>query len=285
MKKIVESFLLTGLISLWFVAIAAAQSASQPVTTTAPATRPVKADPKIEAILDRLERQGEKIQNIKSKILYMKKDLALESVQKYGGILRFMKAEPNPRFFICFDRFQHDALESDLKKWHVFDGEWYIEASERTRQIVKRQVVRPGEPCEAFRIGQGPFPLPFGQKKKDILRHFSVKLIPPEKDKDKKVDHLECTPREGTELAKRYAAVHFYIDRELNLPVRVHTVDKEELTEITAIFPRKSIQINTGMAASKLNLPEQDLLDRGFSVKQHYLTDKEKGSGAGIGLP
>jgi hypothetical protein len=285
MIKIVQFLLIAGVLSVNTAGFATEKSQANTNTSTAPATQPEKVSPEVDSILQQLEEQGEKVNSIESNILYMKKDLALESVQKYGGILRFKKTEPNPRFFIRFDRFQHDALESDLKKWHVFDGRWYIEASERTRQIVKREVVPPGEKSEAFRIGHGPFPLPFGQKKKDILRHFSVELVAPEQDKLKNVDHLKLTPRDGTEMAKRYEAVHFYIDRKLNLPVRVHTVDKEELTEITAIFPRKSIQINPDMTQEELELPEKKLVDRGFSIKQHYLSDAEKGGQAEIGLP
>ena len=108
----------------------------------------------------------------------------LDDVQKYEGILRFRVGEPNPRFLIRFDKFIQEGIESREKQWHAFDGQWYIEVREKTETINKRQIVRPGEKLNVFKLGQGPFPLPFGQNKKDILDNFTVKLIRPDSPKD-----------------------------------------------------------------------------------------------------
>ncbi|NLX12616.1 MAG: hypothetical protein GXY44_03045 [Phycisphaerales bacterium] len=234
---------------------------SQPATATTTSATPAEIDPKVESILDRLEQRGEQIINIETDILFRKTDSILESTERYAGVLRYLKDEPNPRFFICFDRFIQDGRESRQRRWHIFDGRWYIEANERLKTITKREIARPDERCDAFKVGEGPFPLPFGQKKADILRVFTVEIVPTEDDKDKNLDHLKCTPRPNTEMDRKYAAVHFYVDRDLNLPVRMQTVDKEEHSEIEVIFPVTSIRINTGLPASKLNLPMNELRD------------------------
>ncbi len=249
---------------------------SQPAVASAPADSRPAVDPAVEEILDRLERRGEQIKNIETDILFRKTDSILESTEKYAGILRYLKDEPNPRFFICFDRFVQDGRESRQRRWHVFDGRWYIEANERLKTITKREIARPGERCDAFKVGEGPFPLPFGQKKADILRVFTVEIVvPAEDDKNKNLDHLKCTPRPKTEMDRKYAAVHFYVDRDLNLPVRVQTVDKEEHSEIEVIFPVKSIRINTGLPASKLNLPTDELRD--YEINEEKLPDMDAG--------
>ncbi len=233
----------------------AEEVATQPATTTAPAEPPEPPlDPAVERILDRLQAKGDKIDSIEAKIEFIKIDPVLEDRQEHRGILRFKQASPNPRFFIEFDRFRHEGITTRRKQWHVFDGRWYIEARETTATITRREIVRPGETLEVFKLGQGPFPLPFGQRKADILQHFSVKVLPPKTEDPKHTDHLECTPRPDSEMARKYDTVHFYIDKTLDLPVRVQTREKQEGIEIIASF--EDIKVNPGLVESLLNLPD-----------------------------
>ena len=228
---------------------ATSQPASQPTTTTAPAA----IDPAVDQLLDRLERKGDLIQDIQCKLKYISIDRALDDEQKYEGELIFKTDKPNPHFLIRFDKFEQAGIVREKKEWHAFDGQWYIEVRESTRTIVRRQVVRPDQAIEVFRLGEGPFPLPFGQKKDDILVHFTVKQIPPNPQDPPNSDHLACTPKPDTDMAERYETVHFWIDRQLDLPVRVQTVDKQEHKEVIAQFAQ--IQVNTGIAGSALNPP------------------------------
>lgn len=241
----------------WTASAKTAAAASQPATrASGPASAPaVKLDPVVDKILDRLEKKGAKIEAIEAAIVFTKIDPVLEDKQVHKGILRFKRTKPNPRFFIRFDELKLENIAPKKEKeWHVFDGRWYIEAREKTQSISKREIVRPGETLEVFKLGQGPFPLPFGQKKADILKHFDVKLVPSKPKDPEHSEHLECTPRPGTELAGKYETVHFYIDRTLDLPVRVQTVEKEEGNEIIASFTK--IKVNPGLVESQLNLPD-----------------------------
>ena len=145
-------------------AATAADAATQPATasrTSGPASAPaVTIDPAVDKILDRLEKKGAKIEAIEAAIEFTKIDPVLEDKQVHKGVLRFKQVEPNPRFFIRFDELKLENLAPKKEKqWHVFDGRWYIEAREKTRSISKREIVRPGETLEVFKLGQGPFPL------------------------------------------------------------------------------------------------------------------------------
>ncbi|MHC4443456.1 MAG: hypothetical protein ACYTF1_00550 [Planctomycetota bacterium] len=253
-----------------WLTVEAAGPASGPASRPS-ATRPVRLDPAIEKILDRLERK--EITDIETPITYIKTKPLLDDVQTYEGILRFRAGKPNPRFLIRFDKFIQEGIGSKEKQWHAFDGEWYIEVREKTESINKTQIVRPGEKLDVFKIGKGPFPLPFGQKKKDILDHFTVKLIRPNPKKDPPdTDHLECTPLLGTELAKKFGTVHFYIHRKLDLPVCVRTVEKQEGVQVEASFLPDKIAINKGLSADKLKHPEP----RGYEISTHTLPPLDK---------
>jgi outer membrane lipoprotein-sorting protein len=242
--------------------------AAQP-TAAVPAVR-AKLDPATEKILDRLEARGREIKDIETNLVFIKRDPIFESTERFEGVLLFKEDQPNPRFLIRFDRSTQGGRAIDKKEWHVFDGRFYIEARERTRTIVKHEVLRPGEKREVFRLGQGPFPLPFGQKKEDILRHFSVKLVPPAPKDPPETDHLELTPLPDTEMDKKYEKVHFYIDRRQALPVRVQTVEKEDGKEIIAAF--SNLKLNTGLPGSRLVLPT--LPD--YSITEDLLPSEEK---------
>lgn len=243
------------------VPLPASRPAATRPATSAPASRPVNLDPAVERILDRLEKRGDQIVDITTDITFTKTDRILEDKQVFTGVLVFKQDKPNPRFLIRFDKFVQEGVTRQSKEWHAFDGQWYIEAREKTKTIVRRQIVPQGETVHVFRLGQGPFPLPFGQKKADIVQHFDVKLIGPAAGDPPDADHLECTPLPGTDMARRYGKVHFYVDRQLDLPVSVRTIEKEEGDEelgvqIAADFPARSIKINSGVAGSALNLPD-----------------------------
>lgn len=248
-------------------ATGAASATTRPAdqTLSSAATRPADTqpalpplDPKVEAILDRLEKK--KVDDIETKIVYVKEDPVLESKQQFIGILRFQRDEPNPRFFIRFDKMIHDGIvkkkgDQFLREWHVFDGIWYIEARDKTETIIKRQIVREGERFDAFRVGKGPFPMPFGQKKEDIARQFTIVLVEPDPERDpKNCDHLACTPLPDTELDRKYGRVHFFIDRKTDLPVKVETVEKDEGIIISATFT--DVKVNEGLPTGSLDLPD-----------------------------
>ncbi len=237
-----------------------------------------KLTPEVEKILDELEER--KIEDIVADLVFTKYNPIFDQKQVYEGTLLFRMDKPNPRFKIEFDKYTNDGVVSKQKEWHLFDGTFYVEAREKTRQIIRRQIVRPGEQVEVFKVGQGPFPLPFGQKKEEILRQFAIKLAPPDAKNDpENTDHLVLSPLPSSDLSRRYDLVHFHVDRKSHLPVRVHTVEKEDKKEITASF--KDIRLNSGVAASRLNLPKEVSEPGGYSVIEERLGDKESPASPG----
>ena len=135
----------------------------------------------------------------------------------------------------------------DKAEEHLFDGRWYIEKREATKSVIKREIVRPGEKFDPFRVGQGPFPLPFGQKEQDILRNFEVTLVRADPKTSPDTVHLKLVPK-GGQMAQRYREIHFYISRKLDLPVKVVALQKDD-KKMTVVF--KDIRINRGIAGSR----------------------------------
>jgi hypothetical protein len=83
------------------------------------------------------------------------------------------------RFAVHFTSLRLGNRLSDEDQHLIFDGRWLVERLATRRQYKKREIVREGEKFDPLRIGQGPFPLPIGQKREDILARYEAELLAP----------------------------------------------------------------------------------------------------------
>lgn len=210
--------------------VAAAQSPPPPTQPPAPTTMAAEApssatlDPAIDAILTRLEER--RVQDLHARLTWRQEfavDEPDEVVSKRGE-LWYQQAEPVARFLIHFKEWIKGTEKRTLDERHLFDGCWYVEVQSQTKTVQRREVRRPDDPGDPYKVGEGVFPLPFGQKKDDILREFEVALLPPAADDPKDTDHLRLTPRAGTRTGQNYKELDFWVQRGGpmdGLPVRV----------------------------------------------------------------
>ena len=85
--------------------------------------------------------------------------------------------EGGGRFAVRFDRLVFDGEQRDEVQHFIFDGAWFVEKLPEDRQVNRRRVVPPGERIDPLRVGEGPFPVPIGQKADEILRRFDAVLL------------------------------------------------------------------------------------------------------------
>ena len=231
--------------------IAFSRAEAQPATSQ-PAT---SGDPKVDHILTRLEVKGQAIKGIKCKVVY--KYVTVEPVEdetiKEGELL-FARSEPNSKFLVEFKKIKQAGTERDTGEYYLFDGLWLTERNDKAKSIVKREIARPGEKKDPFKIGSGPFPLPFGQKREDILANFKVTLAAFALGDPRNVDHLHCVPLPGTDLADKYTRVEMYVDRQLELPVRIVTERVSDGNRIEVDF--KDVNAHEAPAGSRFVVKE-----------------------------
>src|ERR1044071_8933070 len=150
------------------VAIAAKAAAQNGPATSQPAA---SGNPKVDQILNRLEVKGA-IKGLQCKLTY--KYVTLETVEggkgKEGELL-FARAEPNSKFLVVFKKLKALGTERDTGEYFLFDGRWLTQRNDNGKSITKQEIARPGEKKDPFKVGSGPFPLPFGQKREDILQN------------------------------------------------------------------------------------------------------------------
>ncbi len=244
---------------------ASAQQASAEQPTN---PKPTSGDAKIDAILDRLDEKGHVIKGIKSRLTYTYIVVdPVESRQVKEGTLLFARSEPNSRFLVHFDRTIADGVVNRSGEYYGFDGRWMIERNDRAKNIIKRELAREGQYRDPFKLGEGPFPLPFGQSRADILKNFRVALVPFALGDPLQSDHLRCIPLPGTEMAQKYSRVDIYVDRRIDLPVRIVSENLKDGNRIEVDF--KDISAGEAPAASRFHIEEP----KDFEVRTERLNE------------
>lgn len=223
------------------------------VATRPGASRP--PDPVVDRILTRLERR--QVHDLRARLVWELMHVIEEEEQperKFGTIW-YKQTEPVAKFKVHFDTKLSGGRRRKLDEEHLFDGRWYVELQSATRTVIYREIRREGDTRNPYRLGEGAFPLPFGQKKADILAEFAVERLPPRPDDPPKTDHLRLTPRPGTRTGESYKTLEFWVAQEgphAGLPVKVVAGKKDGTgavnSYITISFSR--IELNTGLSDS-----------------------------------
>lgn len=107
------------------------------------------------------------------------------------------------RFAVVLEKFIDGSGRADDRPVrYVYADGWLTEADFRERTLVRRQLARPGERYDPLKPGEGPVPLPIGQRREDVLRRFEASLAEvPESASLKRVPEpmvgLRLRPRPG----------------------------------------------------------------------------------------
>ncbi|MDP7030326.1 MAG: hypothetical protein QF733_08910 [Phycisphaerales bacterium] len=189
------------------------------------------ADPVHDA-LSNIEQAGSSLGALTADVAYRKDDALIGGGELRTGRLVYA-ADPGPSLAVQFD-YRIDlgdmARRGETKRLVFADG-WLLEADQANRQFIKRQIVAPGDTADPMRLG-GPFPLPIGQKRADVLRRFDVTVLdgPPDAflasaATDREVIGLHLVPKPGVAEAEDWAHLNLWYDRTSWLPLGVLAVE------------------------------------------------------------
>ena len=194
-------------------------------------------DPALDELLDTLETSADDLKSFTARIVYRKFDDLLGRRETRSGDL-IVLSEPVPdapgafkrKFAILFDTLVIDTRKSDVKKHYIFDGRWLAEIDHEHKLYVSREIVPPGRVLDPLKLGEGPFPLPIGQRKQRVLERFVVDWAPRPSgllDELNPEDVLGITlsPRMGTDEAEVFRRVEIYYDKQTLLPVGIDTLE------------------------------------------------------------
>jgi len=185
-------------------------------------------DTAVEALLDGIEADGQSLRTITARVSYEKVDALLGGKELRIGRLIYRADETGKRdFAILLESEIVNGQKRDSKTSYVFSDRWLAEIDHEHRQFIKREIAPPGSTIDPLALGEGPFPLPVGQKKAEVLKRFEAQpaALPGEgllaKLDSATVDGLELLPRAGTPEADDFDRVLVFYDKGTRLPVGI----------------------------------------------------------------
>ena len=228
------------------------------------------AEPRtVDEILDGLERAGREYPQIAADIRYHVDQPMTGDTELRTGSVKFQRAsEDNPsRFYVDFETLKlgEGATLRDRVEY-AFDGRWVTIAKHRITQMTRFEVAAEGESVDAFKLGEGPFPVPFGQEAEAMRQTFEISLLPLRSDDPEGTERLLLIPRPERQEEIKFTRIELWVDRATDLPVRIVTRDtNRNLTTVDFA----GIDTDRTFEASDFRLPRK----LGWEYAEHRLED------------
>jgi len=247
-------------------------AANAPAKVDAPAEPQDEAeshDPAVVALLDKLETAAKDLRDFSASLRYDKWDPVTNRWEiRAGDLLYEVKADDTKRFAMLFETLIVGTRRQDRQRHYVYDNGWLAEIDFEQKQFIKRQIVAPGKEFDPFKLGEGPFPLPIGQNRDDVLNRFNVTLLDqPEDDKLADLENVEgmrLIPKPRTREAENFERVDVFYDKDTHLPVGIAVVERNpsanakiDLRE-KKIVRLRDVKRNQGIDPKKLDIAEPD---------------------------
>ena len=223
----------------------------------------------VDELLTKLETAASELRDFTAKVRYDKWDPVTSRWEiRAGQLIYQVKPDKTKRFAMLFDTLITGTTRSDRQTHYIYDAGWLAEVDHERKQFIKRQIVAPGKEFDPFRLGEGPFPLPVGQQRDEVLKHFDVTIIDAPEDKQleglENVRGLRLIPRPGTREAKHFERVDVFYDNVTLLPVGISLIETDPAPDdkfdarVQKIVRLRDVKRNEGVDEAKLNIEEPD---------------------------
>ncbi len=185
-------------------------------------------------MLSALEKAGDTIRSLRANVIYDRVDAVSENRERRTGQI-VLTQDPQQlksrTLAIMFDQFiDASGHASPQTQRFVFYGGWLFEFDDARHQLIARELVPPGEQLDPLRIGEGPVPIPIGQKKDEVLRRFEVQLAPlPEQPLLKRLVNIQglvMRPKLNAGVDPDLAEIDVWYDLGTLMPVAVAATTK-----------------------------------------------------------
>lgn len=157
-----------------------APAAPAPAPAPAPAAAPAARFADADALLTAVERTSDSLRDFRANITLETTDDVTGDTERRLGQLVFVQEEGKPatrRFAVVFEKFIDGSGRMDERPVrYIYADGWLTEADFKQRTLVRRQLARAGEQYDPLKPGEGPVPLPIGQRRADVLARFDASL-------------------------------------------------------------------------------------------------------------
>lgn len=203
-----------------------------PAATTGIPAAPVAnpTDAAAKAILDRLEKAGEKYTTLRSNVDYKVVNRMTGEKELRKGWVAYQKAvkDQPDRFRVHFDtlRLEDGAPFQNIVDY-IFDGSQFVTRDNYRTQTRTRWQIPEEQRRDLMKIGKGPFPVPFGQKTADVLTYLQGRTRKTQASDPPGTDYLKLTAlSEKEEKDISFIRLEMWVSRKTNLPVKIRVRDE-----------------------------------------------------------
>lgn len=194
--------------------------------------------PEVELVLDLVDRQSAGLKTYRGRVsMENYDDLADESERRFGRVwlVSPVKDDPTSRqAAIVFDRLVESGgrMRERTEHWVYRDGV-LSDYDHEAKRLVRRRIVEPGDKRDPLRLGEGPIPIPIGQRKTDIVAAFDVTkaaAVPARlATKTDGVVGIRLVPKAGTKLALDgdMVSIDYWVRAVDGEPVAIEVIEKD----------------------------------------------------------
>jgi hypothetical protein len=127
--------------------------------------------------LQRLEHADDGVRTYHAKISYTKVHKMIGDEISRGGELRYRVGEAGRTFAVVFDTLDADGQRNEIDERLIFDGRFLVEKNEAQKMYTRRELAPAGERIDPLQLGEGPIPIPIGQKAEEMERRYDAELL------------------------------------------------------------------------------------------------------------
>lgn len=212
-------------------------SACTSPTPVAPAKEPAGWPNERQTVDDMLLKaqvEGGRISTVSSSIAIERIEPLFSKREVRTGTVLYERSESAPpRFAVLFEQRLVGRRLEERRKHIVYDGRWLSEIDHEKKQVLRWELC--GEDSDPTRLG-GRFPLPVGQSREEVRKHFNVEVIAgnPEAGflepiaEGRELQGLRLVPRSNAQVAEEFTRIDIWYDTATWLPVGIETFDRKD---------------------------------------------------------
>jgi outer membrane lipoprotein-sorting protein len=183
----------------------------------------------VDMVLKDLREQSAKLKSLEGRIEYLISQPLFESESLRKGTLYYQKSNERSKLRVNFETLkQDDEDEEKYIQQYIFDGVWLTEIDYQIGQVKRYQQAEPNKPVDAFELARRNFPIIGFGETEDLKKEFEVRLVKEKGEKAEDFIHLHLKVKPDSIYKDDYAAIDFWIDKELGLPAKIVATTTEE---------------------------------------------------------
>ena len=168
---------------------------------------PLTSTATIDQVLDALDNRGHDLKAFTADVKLTETDAATgDDTTRTGKVWYQLQENGSTRIRVLLDSKQANGKITEDKIEYLLSGVDLIDRNYHGRTQVTRHILKPGETLNLFKLGEGPFPLPIGQKREDVLKSFEVSKLDPQ-EKAPQAPGVKHIPAAETQFARRLNAI------------------------------------------------------------------------------